>query len=196
MPYELPLLHATPPRWVELAFSHLDEFLADHAVCEQQAALSALSLVAHYPDDEELVDRMTALAIEEVAHLRKVAALMRSRGWRPSRRRQNGYVRALRDRICREREDRLKVDRLLVCALIEARSCERFTALLARARDDRELALLLEELGPAEARHWRLFHRLAARHAEPPALAGRWRDWLFFEASVMRERGTAPTVHG
>ncbi len=65
---ELPLLVATKPAWAELAAANLPIFLADHAVCEQQVALFALSLVGQYPEDALLVDKMSALAAEEVRH--------------------------------------------------------------------------------------------------------------------------------
>jgi tRNA-(ms[2]io[6]A)-hydroxylase len=161
---ELPLLSATPPAWARVAAEHLDQFLADHAVCEQQAALTALNLAAHYPDDDELVRRMIALAAEEVSHLRRVVRLLHRRGLQPARRRPNPYVSGLHARIRKEREPRLKVDRLLVGALIEARSCERFTLLLQAIGDaDAELAGLLHDLGPAERRHWEMFFALASR---------------------------------
>jgi tRNA-(ms[2]io[6]A)-hydroxylase len=194
---ELPLLCDTPARWAPLAADNLQVFMADHAVCEQQAALSALNLVAHYPEDEELVERMTSLAIEEVTHLRRVAGLLRRRGFCPSRRRSNPFVRALHDRIERGREPTLKLDRLLVGALIEARSCERFTRLLEVIEDqDRELATLLQDLGPAERRHWEMFYSLAARDTDPGALAPRWRGWLEYERDLTSAAGLRPTVHG
>ena len=193
---ELPLRHATPRAWAERAKARLDVFLADHAICEMQASLTALSLVAHYPADEELVERMTSLAIEEASHLRKVTDLMRRRRIAPSKRRGNSYVRALRDAQRKESSSSLKLDRLLTCALIEARSCERFSRLLAVANDDPPLTALLEELGPAERRHWEMFHRLAAREVDAPALDARWNWWLDYEAGVMEPRGTEPTVHG
>jgi len=193
----LPLRVATPRRWAELAAGRLDVFLADHAVCEQQAALAALNLVAHYPEDAELVERMTALAAEEIHHLRRVSGLLRDRALRPARRRANPYVRALREHVRAGREPWLKIDRLLVGALIEARSCERFTLLLeVVGEDDPQLARLLGDLGPAERRHWRLFHRLAAREADGAAIERRWSEWLAREARVVVDLGREPTVHG
>ncbi|RMH17139.1 MAG: hypothetical protein D6696_16410, partial [Acidobacteria bacterium] len=160
---ELPLLSATPRAWAELAASHLDDFLADHAICEQQAALFGLALIGHYPEDAELVDEMAKLAAEEVSHLRRVVALLAKRGGRPARKRTNPWVNALRRQVEKDREPLLKVDRLLVGALIEARSCERFTTLLeVIAEREPEVARLLQDLGPAEKRHWQTFHRLAA----------------------------------
>ncbi|MDX1388174.1 MAG: tRNA isopentenyl-2-thiomethyl-A-37 hydroxylase MiaE [Acidobacteriota bacterium] len=191
----LPLLSTTAPGWARLAAENLPVFLADHAVCEQQAALAALALVGHYPDDAELVDRMTALAAEEISHLRRVASILHRRGWPVAKRRPNPWVAALRAHIESDREPGLKADRLLVCALIEARSCERFTR-LSEVVDDDEVARLLHDLGPAEARHWKMFHTLAAREIPPDRLESRWRQWLQIERDVTARGGNSPRVHG
>ncbi len=192
---ELPLLSETPRRWAELAASRLDVFLPDHAVCEQQAALTALNLVAHYPDDEALVDAMTTLAAEEIHHLRRVCALLRRRGLGPARRRPNPWVQGLRAHARRDREPDLKVDRLLVGALVEARSCERFTRLL-EVLDAPDVEALLWDLGPAEHRHWRTFHALAARELPREAFEARFRRWLEIERDLAAAGGVRPTVHG
>lgn len=191
----LPLLHPTPRSWAEIAAASLPEFLADHAVCEQQVAMYALSLAGHYPDDAELVERAAALAAEEVQHFRRVVAILRQRGWPLGGRRKNPWAQALRGRIVSGREPWTKVDRLLFGALIEARSCERFTRLL-EVVEDREVARLLADLGPAERRHWELFHRLAGREVEPEALAVRFQRWREFEADLARGLGVSPAVHG
>ncbi len=194
---ELPLLTATRDGWAELAAERLPEFLADHAICEQQAALFGLNLVAHYPADAELVDRMTALAAEEVTHLRRVSQLLYRRGLQPSRRRSNPYVQGLHKHITRESEQCLKCDRLVVGALIEARSCERFTRLLDVITDrDAEVADLLFDLGPAEKRHWEAFYRLASREVDPAWFEQHWQRWLGHERDLMEPRGITPTVHG
>src|SRR5689334_3127723 len=192
---ELPLLHPTPRSWANLAAANLPEFLADHAVCEQQVALYALSLAGYYPDDAELVERAAALAAEEVQHFRRVVAILRKRGWPLEGRRKNPWAQSLRARIVLGREPWTKVDRLLFGAMIEARSCERFTRLL-EVVDDPEVAHLLEDLGPAERRHWELFYQLAGREAEETALAARFQGWREFEAGLARGLGVSPTVHG
>jgi tRNA-(ms[2]io[6]A)-hydroxylase len=211
---ELPLLSKSPDGWAELAAGELVAFLADHAVCEQQAALFALSLVGHYPEDRELVDKMSALAAEESVHLRRVAAALARRDAHPDRRRANPWVGRLRGHMETDREPWLKIDRLLVGALIEARSCERFTRLLEVLRErgeeaEADVVRLLEDLGPAEARHWRMFHALASRDADsegadggigprldPGALAVRWQRWLEFERVATAHGGQRPSVHG
>lgn len=191
----LPLLHQTPRSWAEIAAANLPEFLADHAVCEQQVALYALSLAGYYPDDAELVERVAALAAEEVQHFRRVVSILRQRGWPLGGRRRNRWVQSLRERIVPGHEPWTKVDRLLFGALVEARSCERFTRLL-EVIEDREVAHLLADLGPAERRHWELFYRLAGRGVDADALAARFLRWREFEAELARGLGLSPTVHG
>jgi tRNA 2-(methylsulfanyl)-N6-isopentenyladenosine37 hydroxylase len=193
----LPLLHQTPRSWAELAASRLPEFLADHAVCEQQVAVYALSLAGHYPEDAELVERAAALAAEEVQHFRRVVAILRKRDWPLGGRRKNPWAQALRSQIVPGREPWTKVDRLLFGAMIEARSCERFTRLLEVIEDqDPEVAHLLADLGPAERRHWELFYRLAGREIDAQALAVRFQRWREFEADLARGLGVSPAVHG
>ncbi len=192
---ELPLLSRTSRAWAELAAQNLPIFLSDHAVCEQQAALSALALVGQYPDDFELIERMAALAAEEISHLRRVMAILRRRGYPPAGRRANPWVQGLRAHLRAGNEPWLKADRLLVGALIEARSCERFTCLLG-VTDDEEVKDLLQDLGPAEKRHWQLFYRLAGRGVDPAALAERFASWLEIERDLAEKGGVRPTVHG
>ena len=192
---DLPLLHATPRSWAELAASRLPEFLADHAVCEQQVAMYALSLAGHYPDDVELVERAAALAAEEVQHFRRVVAILKKRGWPLGGRRKNPWAQSLRERIVTGREPWTKVDRLLFGAMIEARSCERFTKLL-EVVEDQEVIHLLADLGPAERRHWKLFYRLASRDVDEQALAAHFQGWRELEADLAKGLGTSPAVHG
>jgi tRNA-(ms[2]io[6]A)-hydroxylase len=193
----LPLLSDTPRRWAEIAAASLPIFLADHAVCEQQATLTALNLVARYPLDDELVRKMTSLAIEEATHLRRVTRLLHERGLKLARRRPNSYVQGLMSRVRRDRAPELKIDRLFVAALIEARSCERFTRILeVVGGTDSELTDLLDDLGPAERRHWEMFHALAVREGRPETVEARWREWLAWESELMAGRGSEPTVHG
>lgn len=192
---DLPLLHSTPRSWAELAARELPTFLGDHAVCEQQVAMYALSLVGYYPEDAELAAKAAALAAEEVQHLRRVLAILKRRGWPLAGRRKNPWAQSLRDRIAAGREPWTKVDRLLFGALVEARSCERFTRLLM-VLEDEEVCRLLHDLGPAEKRHWQLFYRLAGREVPADALALRWRGWLEHEQRLAETLGVSPTVHG
>ena len=194
---ELPLLSQTPETWAELAADNLPIFLDDHAICEQQAALFGLSLIGHYPDDEDLVENMSALAAEEVSHLRRVTTILRRRDWPLGKKRPNPWVSGLRKKMENKRNSLLKVDRLFLGALIEARSCERFTCLLRVIEErDPEVARLLHDLGPAEMRHWRMFYRLAGRELPEDQLQERWSWWLENERELSTQGGIGPTVHG
>ena len=191
---ELPLLTATRDGWAELAAERLPEFLADHAICEQQAALFGLNLVTHYPADAELVDRMTALAAEEVTHLRRVSQLLHRRGLQPSRRRSNPYVKGLHKHITRESEQCLKCDRLLVGALIEARSCERF-GLLHERLEDRELAEFFGGLFESEARHHTTYVKLACTFEDESVVRKRLNELAAAEADIIARGDERVRVH-
>ncbi len=194
---ELPLLVATKPAWAELAAANLPVFLADHAVCEQQVAQYALALAGWYPEDFELVEAAANLAAEEIQHFRRVVAILNRRSLATGGRRTNRWVQALRGRIEARQGPWTKVDRLLFGAIVEARSCERFTRLLEVVQaTDPEVARLLADLGPAEKRHWQLFYRLAGREVEPEALAERFRGWLELDRDLALAAGIEPTVHG
>ncbi len=194
---ELPLLVGTSPAWARLAAANLPVFLADHAVCEQQVAQYALALAGWYPDDFELVEAAANLAAEEIQHFRRVAAILNRRRLPTGGRRANLWVKALRARIAERQGPWTKVDRLLFGAIVEARSCERFTRLLeVVAESDPEVARLLTDLGPAEMRHWQLFYRLAGREVEAAALAERFRGWLELDRDLAAQAGVEPTVHG
>ncbi len=113
----------------------------------------------------------------------------------PAKRRPNTWVRELQSHAETDREPEHKVDRLLICALIEARSCERFGR-LAQVVDDGEVESLLHDLGPAERRHWEMLYDLARRELHADKLEPRWKRWLEIEAAATATLGNSPVVHG
>lgn len=155
------LQRATDPSWLKCALSHIDQVLVDHAHCEHKAAVTALSFISRYSDDPELVLRLSALASEEAEHLHRVATLCERRGLRLGHPERDTYAKAL---LNQARPDTLghRVDRLLVCSIIEARSCERLK-LLAENLEDEELREFYHELWRCEASHHTLFVDLAQR---------------------------------
>ena len=199
----LGLLAATDARWADVALADLDAVLRDHAHCEMKAASHALSLAARHPDDLELVRRLVAIAQEELVHFDQVLAVLARRGIALGTPPVDGYAAALRARtskLPRATRGALVpplVDRLLVCALIEARSCERFKLLFERLEG--ELLAFYKELFAAEARHFREFVDLATA-ASSEALAGaRLRQIAAIEAEIVRERassGDRASIHG
>ncbi|MBV9947071.1 MAG: tRNA-(ms[2]io[6]A)-hydroxylase [Myxococcales bacterium] len=167
----LGLKRATDAAWAAEALRGGDRVLVDHAHCEVKAASNALSLAVRHPEDLELVRALTDLAAEEIAHFQRVLALLTARGVRLGPPPLDTYAAELRRRARALPPQPFAsplVDRLLVGALIEARSCERFKLLAAATARDPARAeehALWTELLAAEARHHRVFVQLAARAA-------------------------------
>ncbi|MDX1476444.1 MAG: tRNA-(ms[2]io[6]A)-hydroxylase [Saprospiraceae bacterium] len=175
----------TDPRWVDLAGKSLEEILTDHAYCEQKAATSCISLIQSYPDKERLVRELAPVVAEEWQHFRAVIAKLDALGLKLGFQRKDEYVNALMQFQKKDgsREDRL-VERLLVCALIEARSCERFR-LLSLHLDDEELRKFYHGFMVSEAGHYRMFIELARAYGDPDAVNARWQEYLDFERELM-----------
>ncbi|BDG03886.1 tRNA-(ms[2]io[6]A)-hydroxylase [Anaeromyxobacter oryzae] len=150
----------TDPRWVGTALASLDATLQDHAHCEKKAAASALKLVADHPDRPELVRALAKLAQEEMQHFLAVLAELGRRGVPLPPDGGDPYAQALVARVRSGDATARLVDRLLVAALIEARSCERLW-LLAGALPEPRLRELYARLAQSEAGHERLFVELA-----------------------------------
>ena len=173
------LLCPTPDAWVEAALDNQDLLLIDHANCEKKAAGTALNLTYRYLDDYELLNRMSRLAREELRHFEQVIAIMQKRGiaYRPVT--ASRYAAELRQGV-RSHEPARRADSLIVGAIIEARSCERFARLAPRLDD--ELRGFYESLLKSESRHFRDYLHLAELGAGGEALAPR------IEAFLQRER--------
>jgi tRNA-(ms[2]io[6]A)-hydroxylase len=176
----------TDPRWVNLAEKSLEEILTDHAYCEQKAATSCISLIQAFPEREELVAELAPIVTEEWGHFRLVLAELRKRGLKLGRQRKDEYVNALIafERKGGTRDERL-LERLLVCAHIEARSCERFR-LLSLHIGDEKLKDFYHGFMVSEAGHYRLFIDLANTYADPARVKARWQEYLDHEAEIMQ----------
>ncbi len=189
----MPLLRsATDPRWAAVAVAGLDRTLADHAHCEKKAAASALKLVADHPDRPDLVRALAKLAQEELQHFLAVLAEMGRRGIPLPADEGDPYARALL-RLVRGGDAAL-VDRLLVSALIEARSCERLL-LLSEALPDPRLRDLYARFAQSEAGHERLFVDLARRYGGDAAADARLEALAAAEARIVRELPILPRIH-
>jgi tRNA-(ms[2]io[6]A)-hydroxylase len=151
----------TDEAWILAATGDVDALLIDHAHCEHKAAVSALALVSRYPHDPLLVEELSALAVEEASHLQRVSALVHARGKNIGHPSADPYAKGLLS-LVRSTPLEHMIDRLLVCALIEARSCERLRILSERLDDD-FLRVFYRELFQAEAKHAVLFVDLAVR---------------------------------
>jgi tRNA-(ms[2]io[6]A)-hydroxylase len=190
------ILHAaTDPRWLPLALERFDEVLVDHAHCEKKAAANALSLLQVYPDLPGLPAQMARLAREESAHLAKVLELMDARGLTLTKDVGDPYAQGLQKLVRTPAAER-RVDRLLVAAVIEARSCERLS-LLAEGLTDPALARFYGELAQSEDGHQSLFFRLAVTAAQGDERTVRERlEWMLErEAQVLQDVGLRAAIH-
>ena len=193
----LGLLAKTNPGWVDVAASDLDGLLMDHAHCELKAAQMALSLVARYGGEEpSLVEPLVNLAKEEAEHFHQVHDRLSERGASLSLPGSDAYVRSLQ-KCARPDHPRIPIllDKLLISALIEARSCERFK-LLADNLPDEDDRSFYRELLASEARHFRLFVRLAEEIFGEGPTRTRLKVLAEREAAIVRALPTGATVHG
>jgi tRNA-(ms[2]io[6]A)-hydroxylase len=190
----LGLRRETNPAWARAAAAEPLRILVDHAHCEKKAAASALSLITKYPTRREMVDRLAELAREELDHFVRVVAELRKRGADLGADRPDLYVNRLRD-LVRGREPEHFLDRLLVSALIEARSCERFQ-ILAREAPDAELRALYGDLLASEAGHYALFTDLARLYFGKPVVEARLAELESAEAEIVASLDNDATMHG
>ena len=197
----------TDAAWAEGAAADLDRVLIDHAHCEMKAASNALALAARHPDDPVIVRALTDLAREEIDHFQRVLELLTARGLSLGNPPVDEYAASLRRETSAEpRDPKLGalVDRLLVGALIEARSCERFRLLastLARRGVEREVSAFYTELLAAEARHYRSFVDLAIQAAARQGatreeVSARLERFAEREASLVRSLAAHATPAG
>lgn len=177
----------TDPRWVNLAELSLEEILTDHAYCEQKAATTCISLIQRYSERAELVQALAPIVTEEWGHFRAVLAELEKRGLKLGKQRKDLYVNALFEfqKTGGHLEDRL-LDQLLTMALIEARSCERFKR-LSEGLEDKYLQRFYRKFMESEAGHYTLFLKLAETYIEKKKVRDRWKEWLQFEAGLMKK---------
>ncbi len=191
------LLHqASSDAWAPIAADDLDATLVDHAHCEKKASASALALINDYPEDEELVSTLARLAEEEIGHFREVHERLRARGVTLTRDRGDPYAQQL-FALMRKANEHRKLDRLLVAALIEARSCERFRLLnreLER-RGESDVSRFLRRLEASEAGHAALFVRLAEDRFGPQPTRERLKELAEREAEIVATLPLLPRIH-
>lgn len=175
----------TDPRWVNIAEKNIEEILIDHAYCEQKAASSCISLIVKFPEKQELVDMLTPVVAEEWGHFERVLEEMKKRGFSLGPMRKDEYVARLNkvEKKGGSREEQL-VEKLLINALIEARSCERFR-LLWKHINDEKLQQFYYELMVSEASHYKNFLKLAKTYLPEEKVMQRWREILAAEAEII-----------
>lgn len=188
---------ATDKRWAYLVENNLKEALIDHAFCEQKAASTALSYIVTYPDNSELVSSMAEIVLEEMEHFKQVHNIILEKGWELDSERRDDYVNDIRKFFTKTRDKDVNlVNRLLLSAMIEARSCERFRVLAQNIKDEK-LADFYNDLVKSEAGHYRLFLSFAKKYGKDLMdVDNVWEDFLNFEAEVIKNYGKEPFIHG
>jgi tRNA-(ms[2]io[6]A)-hydroxylase len=197
-PEDLPLLGRTPRSWAEAALAEPLALLDDHAHLEKKAAMNALGLLHRAPADPGLaatwVRALAAVARDETEHLNVVLRVLARRGGRLSAVHRNPYAAALHALARPGAGPGELLDRLLVAALIEARSCERFEALVEACADD-ELRGLYRGLCASERGHFRVFLDLARALPGAGDVEDRWRWLLTREAGILAAQAPGPRMH-
>ncbi len=179
----------TDPRWTHIAEKNIEEILIDHAYCEQKAASSCISLIVQYPDRKKLVDTLTPIVSEEWSHFERVLEELKKRDYSLSRARKDDYV----IQLCKherkgDKLERQLMDKLLINALIEARSCERFK-LLSKNLPDKSLQKFYHDLMISEAGHYKTFLKLAKEYMPVAIVHTRWKELLIIEADIIKNIG-------
>jgi tRNA-(ms[2]io[6]A)-hydroxylase len=180
-------------RWLDQVTRDLSEILIDHAHCERKAASTALGLMNSYVRNHVLAREMTRIVHDELDHYEQVLILLESRGIVFQEQRPGTYGKKLHELI-RTFEPQRAVDRLLVAALIEARSCERFE-LLSQHVDDQELVRFYESLFESEARHHATYVRLAEHFASRTEVRERLDELAIAEAAIIDQGCELPRMH-
>lgn len=177
---------ATDPRWANAVEKSLEEVLVDHAYCEQKAATTGISLIVQYPEFEKMVKTCTAIVAEEWGHFRKVLKELEKRGFKFGPQRKDVYVNELMKLITRggDRSEQV-AERLLLLAMIEARSCERFRVLSLNMSDP-DLREFYHEFMVSEAGHYVTYLDLAKEYMGEDYVKKRWQEILDGEAEIMK----------
>ncbi len=185
---------ATPPRWIEQVDHDLPSILIDHAHCEKKAAGSAMNLLFAYGAARPAICReLSAIVVEELDHFRQVLDRLDARGILYQPLKPAHYGRRLND-LVRKGEPQRAIDRMLVAALIEARSCERFS-LLRDHIQDQPLADFYSSLFESEARHHSTYVQMAAHFDQPDVIHRRLEELAADEAQIIREGDVLPRMH-
>jgi tRNA 2-(methylsulfanyl)-N6-isopentenyladenosine37 hydroxylase len=176
----------TDPRWVDLASISLEEILTDHAFCEQKAATQCITLIQLYPNRTALVNALAPVVTEEWGHFRMVWNEMKKRGYALSPQRKDDYISLLIQNAPKYGANEKLLHKLLLCALIEARSCERFR-LLSENLEEEALRKFYYKFMVSEAGHYRLFIDLAEQYYPADRVREAWQQWLKTEEKVLAD---------
>lgn len=182
----------TPTAWLEAAVENLPLLLLDHAHCERKAAATALNFMSKYPENKTLVALMSPLAREELLHFEKVVALMQTRNVTFGPLQPCSYAQELHRLVVKGASKERLCDQLLVGAIIEARSCERFAALIPYLKD-KVIQKFYSTLVKSEARHFENYLQLVDQCGV--AFAVRLKRFLQRENQLITGKDTVLRFH-
>jgi len=188
----------TNKKWAKIVLQDLEQFLTDHAYNEMKAAQSAMAVINHRPNDIAFVNTMSALAIEEMEHFEMVYKRIQDLGLQLKSEGQNEYAMLLRKFFPKTKdvEERF-LQKLMLSSLMEARSCERFSVLVAEMNSvNPDLAQFYDDLFESEARHYRVFLDYARKFGGKERINKIWDELLSYEAEINLQRGKQALVHG
>jgi tRNA-(ms[2]io[6]A)-hydroxylase len=199
IPELLPLRCYTPIDWAEHALQDIPALLSDHAHLEKKATTNALGLLhrwpEHFPDRSSYWTKVLAeIAKDEILHLNLVLQHLDRMGAVFTRSHENSYAGDLRMLERHGSHPSDLIDRLLICSLIEARSCERF-CLLAHSTEDVSLRKLYSGLWSSEHNHYLVFLELAAIVCSETEVKERWSEMLDGEAEIIQRQSAGPRIH-
>lgn len=189
----LPLKVTTSAQWLNVVTNDLNAFLIDHASCERKAHAAALMMVNRYPDYPELQDQMIQLAREELDHFQQVVKLLRERNLPLGGDDVDTYVKTLMTQARHPRDEHL-LDRLMIVAVIEARSCERF-CLLGECLPPGSLKDFYGQFAQDESAHFPMIMEIAKKYYSEKVVYDRLDELLIFEATILPNLDMRATVH-
>lgn len=184
----------TNPAWITAACANTAALLIDHAHCERKAAAFAMTLMQRYPTCMDVVKEMIAIVQEETEHFALVFEYIQQRGLTLRHETKGVYARRLHEAIRTADPERM-LDMLLTGAIIEARSCERFS-LLAKHIADPQLASFYESLLASEAGHYATYTTIARNHFPAREVKRRLTELLEYEADIVRSLPNIALMHG
>lgn len=195
MKYSINLKVQSSNEWLGAVMNDFDAFLRDHADCERKASAMATSLIAKYPDREEIIPDMIDTAIEELEHFQQVYALMLSRGIRlSSEMKEDPYIRELAPLTHGGTQESRFMSRLLLGSVVECRGCERFR-MIAEAIEEKKLKEFYRVLWTSEAKHGNIFVKLALIYFDEKVVYKRLHEMMEYEANVIRHLAIRPALH-
>jgi tRNA-(ms[2]io[6]A)-hydroxylase len=194
MAYNVPDLVPSKSEWLNAVLADFDSFLKDHADCERKASGMAMSLVAKYPNREEILQDLIHTGIEELEHFRLVYKIMQQRGISLNQRMTKDlYVDSLLKHVRNGKNEGL-LDRLVIGAIVENRGFERFK-LIAENVADEDLARFYHMIYTSEAKHGDMFLRLAKNYFPQEAIEKRYYELAGIEAAILNGLEIRAALH-